>query len=70
MGHPMIPRTIEWTGDRVRLIDQRQLPDELVMVEASTVDELCELIVTLGDPGRTGARRSGRDGRRARVGAR
>jgi methylthioribose-1-phosphate isomerase len=31
----------------VRLIDQRRLPGELVMVEATTVDELCELIRTL-----------------------
>jgi methylthioribose-1-phosphate isomerase len=43
----VIPRTIEWAGDRVRLIDQRRLPGELTMVEATTVDELCELIVTL-----------------------
>jgi S-methyl-5-thioribose-1-phosphate isomerase len=39
-----IPPTIEWLGDRVRLIDQRLLPHELVLVEATTVDELCELI--------------------------
>jgi methylthioribose-1-phosphate isomerase len=39
-----IPPTIEWLGDRVRLIDQRLLPTELVLVEATTVDELCELI--------------------------
>jgi methylthioribose-1-phosphate isomerase len=43
----VIPLTIEWLGDRVRLIDQRRLPAELVMVEARTVDELCELIRTL-----------------------
>ncbi len=42
-----IPPTIEWAGDRVRLIDQRQLPGELVLVEAGTVDQLCELISTL-----------------------
>ena len=42
-----IPPTIEWAGDRVRLIDQRRLPGELVMVDATTVDELCELIVTM-----------------------
>jgi methylthioribose-1-phosphate isomerase len=47
VGHEVIPRTIEWAGDRVRLIDQRRLPVALVMVEATTVDELCELIVTL-----------------------
>jgi methylthioribose-1-phosphate isomerase len=43
----VIPPTIEWAGDRVRLIDQRRLPAELVMVDAGTVDELCELIVTM-----------------------
>jgi len=43
----VIPPTIEWAGDRVRLIDQRRLPGELVMVDALTVDELCELIVTM-----------------------
>jgi methylthioribose-1-phosphate isomerase len=45
--HGPIPLTIEWLGDRVRLIDQRRLPGELVMVDATTVDELCELIRTL-----------------------
>jgi methylthioribose-1-phosphate isomerase len=43
----VIPRTIEWSGDRVRLIDQRRLPEQLTMVDARSVDELCELIVTL-----------------------
>ncbi len=43
----MIPPTIEWAGDRVRLIDQRLLPGELVIVEATTVAELCEYIETL-----------------------
>src|SRR4029077_12206471 len=43
----VIPPTIEWADDRVRLIDQRRLPGELVMVEAISVDELCELIVTM-----------------------
>ena len=42
-----IPPTIEWAGDRVRLIDQRRLPGELVVMEARTVDELCEAIVEL-----------------------
>jgi methylthioribose-1-phosphate isomerase len=42
-----IPPTIEWAGDHIRLIDQRRLPGELVMVDALTVDELCELIVTM-----------------------
>jgi methylthioribose-1-phosphate isomerase len=47
VGPPVIPPTIEWAGDRVRLIDQRALPGQLVIAEATTVDELCELIRTL-----------------------
>jgi methylthioribose-1-phosphate isomerase len=43
----VIPPTIEWAGDRVRLIDQRRLPGELVMVDVVSVDELCKLIVSL-----------------------
>ncbi|KAA0234981.1 MAG: S-methyl-5-thioribose-1-phosphate isomerase [Actinobacteria bacterium] len=39
-----IPPTIEWLGDSVRLIDQRLLPTEVVLVEAHRVSELCELI--------------------------
>jgi methylthioribose-1-phosphate isomerase len=46
-GPDPIPPTIEWVGDRVRCIDQRLLPQRLEMVEARTVDELCELIVAL-----------------------
>jgi methylthioribose-1-phosphate isomerase len=46
-GPDPIPPTIEWAGDRVRCIDQRVLPHRLEVVEARTVDELCELIVTL-----------------------
>lgn len=42
-----IPPTIEWAGDRVRLIDQRLLPGELRMIEARTVDELCRHIRTM-----------------------
>jgi len=42
-----IPPTIEWHVDRVRLIDQRLLPGELKVVEATTVDELCDYISTL-----------------------
>ena len=43
----MIPPTIAWRGDRIGLIDQRRLPTELVIVEATTVDELCHYIATL-----------------------
>jgi methylthioribose-1-phosphate isomerase len=42
-----LPPTIEWAGDRVRLIDQRRLPQALVMAEAATVAELCGLIEDL-----------------------
>jgi methylthioribose-1-phosphate isomerase len=42
-----IPPTIAWAGDRVRLIDQRLLPGELRMVEATTVDDLALLISEL-----------------------
>ena len=39
-----IPPTIAWHEGRVRMIDQRLLPGELVMLDASTVDELCAAI--------------------------
>ena len=42
-----IPPTIEWMGDHIRLIDQRQLPEELVLVDVDTVEQLCELIFEL-----------------------
>jgi methylthioribose-1-phosphate isomerase len=42
-----IPPTIEWAGDRVRLIDQRALPGRLEVVEATTVAELAALIADL-----------------------
>ena len=45
-GSP-IPPTIEWMGDHIRLIDQRRLPDELVLVEVRDVEQLCELIFEL-----------------------
>jgi methylthioribose-1-phosphate isomerase len=38
---------VEWRNDRIRLIDQRRLPEELTFVEAATVEELCEAISTL-----------------------
>jgi S-methyl-5-thioribose-1-phosphate isomerase len=43
----VIPPTIEWRGDHIALIDQRVLPNELVIVSAATVDELCGYIATL-----------------------
>ena len=39
-----IPPTIEWHEGRVRMIDQRRLPGELVILEAATVEELCDAI--------------------------
>jgi methylthioribose-1-phosphate isomerase len=42
-----VPPTIEWAGDRVRLIDQRRLPAELAVIEATTVEQLCDAISTL-----------------------
>ncbi len=42
-----IPPTIEWHDGRVRMIDQRRLPGELVLLEASTVEELCAAIRVL-----------------------
>jgi methylthioribose-1-phosphate isomerase len=42
-----IPPTIEWCGDHIRLIDQRLLPARLELVEARTVDDLCQLLVSL-----------------------
>lgn len=42
-----IPPTIEWMGDHIRLIDQRKLPDELVLVDVHSVEQLCELIFEL-----------------------
>jgi methylthioribose-1-phosphate isomerase len=43
----MIPPTIEWAGDHIRMIDQRRLPGELAFLECRTVDELCDAITTL-----------------------
>ncbi|MCQ3811004.1 MAG: S-methyl-5-thioribose-1-phosphate isomerase [Acidimicrobiia bacterium] len=42
-----IPPTIEWMGDHIRLIDQRKLPGELVLVDVRSVEQLCELIFDL-----------------------
>ncbi len=42
-----LPPTIEWAGDHVRLVDQRRLPAELVVVEVRQVADLCELIGAL-----------------------
>ena len=42
-----IPATIEWVDGRIRLIDQRRLPGELVVLDVTTVDALCEAIATM-----------------------
>jgi methylthioribose-1-phosphate isomerase len=42
-----IPPTIEWRDGRIRLVDQRRLPAELVFLDVGTVDELCDAIRTL-----------------------
>ena len=42
-----IPPTIAWMGDHIRLIDQRQLPERMVLVEVHSIEHLCELIFTL-----------------------
>ncbi|HWW53622.1 MAG TPA: S-methyl-5-thioribose-1-phosphate isomerase [Acidimicrobiales bacterium] len=42
-----IPPTIEWRDGRVRMIDQRLLPEQLAFVEAASVDELCLAIRSL-----------------------
>ncbi len=46
-GEQVLPPTIEWRDGTVRLIDQRRLPAELVFLDASTVDELCDAIRSL-----------------------
>jgi len=45
-GDP-IPPTIEWRDGTVYLIDQRRLPEELVMLECRSVDDLCAAITSL-----------------------
>lgn len=42
-----LPPTIEYDGQVVRLLDQRQLPLRSVLVEITTVDEVAEAIRTL-----------------------
>jgi len=45
-GDP-IPPSIEWVDGRIRLIDQRRLPAELVTLDIAEVDDLCEAITTM-----------------------
>ena len=44
MSREPIPPTIEWHDGCVRMIDQRLLPERLAMLEARTVDQLCDAI--------------------------
>ncbi|MGI9022115.1 MAG: S-methyl-5-thioribose-1-phosphate isomerase [Acidimicrobiales bacterium] len=46
-GLDPIPPTIAWVDGRVRLIDQRRLPAELVMLDVYTVADLCDAIATM-----------------------
>ena len=46
-GPDPIPPTIEWRDGVVRMVDQRRLPGELALLDASTVDQVCEAIRTL-----------------------
>jgi methylthioribose-1-phosphate isomerase len=42
-----LPPTISWQDGHIRLIDQRRLPGELVFLDVTTVDDLCDAIRTL-----------------------
>jgi methylthioribose-1-phosphate isomerase len=42
-----LPPTVAWCDGRVRLIDQRRLPEQLVFIEAATVDAVCDAISDL-----------------------
>ena len=42
-----LPPTIEWVDGVVRLIDQRRLPTDLVLIDCVDLDELIEAIATL-----------------------
>lgn len=46
-GDDRLPPSIEWLGDRVRLIDQKELPWRLVQVELATVEAICGAIADL-----------------------
>ena len=44
-----VVEAVRWSGggDAVDIIDQRQLPNELVRRELRTVDDVCDAILTL-----------------------
>ena len=43
----MTDRTIDWVDGAIRLIDQTRLPDELVILEIATLDDLIDAIQRL-----------------------
>ncbi|HYW04677.1 MAG TPA: S-methyl-5-thioribose-1-phosphate isomerase [Gammaproteobacteria bacterium] len=40
-------RAVEWRGDRLRLLDQRRLPDEVVYVDLATADAVADAIADM-----------------------
>ena len=46
-GDDPLPPTVEWLGDRIVVIDQRELPGRLVRLELRTVDDVCQAIRSL-----------------------
>lgn len=47
MSPDPIPRTIAWRQGRVRILDQRQLPDRVRYLDCATVDAVCDAIRVL-----------------------
>ncbi len=43
----MTDRTIDWVEGEIRLIDQTRLPDQLVVLRITVLDELIDAIVRL-----------------------
>lgn len=43
----MLPETLEWMGDFVRIVDQRELPDRTAFIDCRTVGEVAAAIRTL-----------------------
>ena len=43
----MIPKTLEWLGCSLRIIDQRALPDEVVFIDCRSVGDVADAIRTL-----------------------
>lgn len=44
---PELRPSVAWCDDHIEIIDQRRLPSELVVRELSTIDDVCDAIVTL-----------------------